>query len=316
MIPLSRARSLQALLRLPVWLWLGAFFLVPFVITLKISLSEPATAMPPYLPVLDWRGGAGDWSDFLQALNVENYVTLATDALYRDAALASVAYALAATIILAGIATPLAYAIARSPAGRQPLLVALVVVPFWTSFLIRVYAWIAILKPEGLLNLGLMRLGLIGQPLEILNTPVAVLIGLVYAYLPFMVLPLYAVLSRLDPALREAAADLGASPARVFRTVTLPLALPGLLAGAALCFIPMVGEFVIPDLLGGSETLMLGRVLWSEFFSNRDWPLASAVAILLVVLVVGPVVLFRDAAAEAASGEGSGREIPGREGAP
>ncbi|TXM88885.1 putrescine ABC transporter permease PotH, partial [Methylobacterium sp. WL103] len=219
MIPLSRARSLQALLRLPVWLWLGAFFLVPFVITLKISLSEPATAMPPYLPVLDWRGGAGDWSDFLQALNVENYVTLATDALYRDAALASVAYALAATIILAGIATPLAYAIARSPAGRQPLLVALVVVPFWTSFLIRVYAWIAILKPEGLLNLGLMRLGLIGQPLEILNTPVAVLIGLVYAYLPFMVLPLYAVLSRLDPALREAAADLGASPARVFRTV-------------------------------------------------------------------------------------------------
>ena len=147
-------------------------------------------------------------------------------------------------------------------------------VPFWTSFLIRVYAWIAILKPEGLLNLGLMRLGLIGQPIEILNTPVAVLIGLVYAYLPFMVLPLYAVLGRIDPALRAAAADLGASPTRVFWTVTLPLALPGLLAGAALCFIPMVGEFVIPDLLGGSDTLMLGRVLWSEFFTNRDWPLA------------------------------------------
>ncbi|RZK75752.1 MAG: ABC transporter permease subunit, partial [Methylobacterium sp.] len=198
---------------------------------------------------------------------------------------------------------PLAYGISRCQAGSKDLLVLLVTLPFFTSFLIRIYAWIAILKPAGLLNAALGAAHI--PPLAILNTDVAVLIGLVYAYLPFMVLPLYAVLSRLDPALREAAADLGASPTRVFWTVTLPLALPGLLAGAALCFIPMVGEFVIPDLLGGSETLMLGRVLWSEFFTNRDWPLASAVAILLLILVVGPVVLFRDAAAEAASGEGA-----------
>ncbi|HEX8374643.1 MAG TPA: ABC transporter permease subunit, partial [Geminicoccaceae bacterium] len=159
----------------------------------------------------------------------------------------------------------------------------------------RIYAWIAILKPEGLLSAGLIRLGLIAQPLEILNTQGAVLIGLTYAYLPFMVLPLYAVLHRLDPRLTEAAADLGASPARVFWSVTLPLAAPGLAAGALLCFVPMVGEFIVPDLLGGSDTLMLGRVLWSEFFSNRDWPLASAVGILLLAIVVVPLVLFRDA---------------------
>ncbi len=180
---------------------------------------------------------------------------------------------------------------------------ALVVVPFWTSFLIRIYAWIAILKQEGLLNLALLKLGVISQPLEILNTDAAVMIGLVYAYLPFMVLPLYAVMNRLDPSLREAAADLGASPTRVFWTVTLPLSLPGIAAGAGLCFIPMVGEFVIPDLLGGSETLMLGRVLWSEFFSNRDWPLAAAVAVVLLVIVIGPVMLFRDSLR--AGGEGA-----------
>ncbi|KAB1070570.1 ABC transporter permease [Methylobacterium planeticum] len=289
------ARPLRALVRLPPLLWLGAFFLVPFAITLKISLSEPATAMPPYLPVLDWAGGVEGWSSFLEALHFTNFETLAGDALYRDAALASLALALTATAILIAIGTPVAYAMARASARWQPILVALVVVPFWTSFLIRVYAWIAILKPEGLLNAGLLRLGLIGAPLEILNTQVAVLIGLTYAYLPFMVLPLYAVMSRLDPVLREAASDLGASPTRVFWSVTLPLAAPGLVAGALLCFIPMVGEFIIPDLLGGSETLMLGRVLWGEFFSNRDWPLASAVAVLMLLIVVGPVILFREA---------------------
>lgn len=294
-------RLARALMRLPPFLWLGAFFLVPFAITLKIALSEAATAMPPYLPVLDWQGGLEGWSVFLEALNFQNFETLAGDALYRDAALSSVGYALAATAILLVLGTPVAYALARAPSRWQPLLVALVVVPFWTSFLIRVYAWIAILKPEGLLNAGLMRLGLIATPLEILNTPAAVLIGLVYAYLPFLVLPLYAVMNRLDPALREAAADLGASPTRAFWTVTLPLAMPGLVAGALLCFIPMVGEFIIPDLLGGSDTLMLGRVLWSEFFSNRDWPLASAVAVLLLVIVVGPVIVFREA--EARRGE-------------
>ncbi|WP_232631592.1 ABC transporter permease [Methylobacterium sp. Leaf118] len=290
-------------------LWLALFFLVPFAVTLKISFSSPATAQPPYLPVLDWQGGLEGWREFLEALDFQNYQMIASDALYRDAALSSLAYAGLATAILVLLGTPTAYAMARAPARLQPTLVALVIVPFWTSFLIRVYAWIAILKPEGLLNAALLKLGLVSAPLAILDTPYGVLIGLAYAYLPFMVLPLYAVMSRLDPALREAAADLGAGRARVFLTVTLPLALPGLAAGALLCFIPMVGEFIIPDLLGGPDTLMLGRVLWSEFFSNRDWPLASAVAVLLLVLVVGPVVLFREAELrreEAAEGMGKG----------
>ncbi|GJD55838.1 ABC transporter permease [Methylobacterium dankookense] len=288
------------LVRLPPLLWLTAFFLVPFLITLKISLSDAATAMPPYLPVLDWQAGLEGWSSFLEALDFENYAILWFDSFYREAALSSLAYAGAASLVLVLVGTPLAYALARAPARWQALLVALVVVPFWTSFLIRVYAWIAILKPEGLLNAALLRLGLIAAPLEILNTPTAVMIGLVYAYLPFMVLPLYAVMSRLDGTLREAAADLGAGPVRVFLTVTLPLAAPGIAAGALLCFIPMIGEFIIPDLLGGSDTLMLGRVLWSEFFSNRDWPLASAVAVLMLLIVIGPVVLFRDAGAREA----------------
>ncbi|NEU14172.1 ABC transporter permease subunit [Methylobacterium sp. BTF04] len=277
------------------FLWLGAFFLLPVLITLKISLSAAATAQPPYLPVLDWSAGPEGWGTFLEELDFANFETLANDALYRDAALSSLSLAAIATAFLLVVGTPIAYAMARAPARVQPLLVALVIVPFWTSFLIRIYAWIAILKPEGLLSAGLMRLGLIDRPLELLNTQAAVLIGLTYAYLPFMVLPLYAVFARLDPRLRDAAADLGASPTRVFWSVTLPLAGPGLMAGALLCFVPMVGEFIIPDLLGGSDTLMLGRVLWSEFFSNRDWPLASAVAILLLILVVGPLVLFREA---------------------
>ncbi|SDN18138.1 putrescine transport system permease protein [Methylobacterium phyllostachyos] len=298
--------SFDRLIRLPPFVWLGAFFLLPFAITLKISLSEPATAIPPYLPVLDWRGGLDGWSSFLEALNLDNYATLYADPFYRDAALGSLGYAALASLILVAVGTPLAYALSRAPARWQPLLLALVIVPFWTSFLIRIYAWIAILKPEGLLNLVLLRLGLIARPLTILNTDAAVIIGLVYAYLPFMVLPLYAVMNRLDPTLRDAAADLGASPTRVFWSVTLPLSLPGIAAGAALCFIPMVGEFIIPDLLGSSETLMLGRVLWTEFFSNRDWPLASAVAVLILAIVIVPVVLFRDSL-RVGEGTGEGR---------
>src|SRR3712207_6420207 len=183
---------------------------------------------------------------------------------------------------------------ARAPAGWRPILVALVVLPFWTSFLIRVYAWIGILKPEGLLNQALAGLGLIGTPLAVLNTETAVFIGLVYAYLPFMILPLYASLERIEPVLIEAAQDLGASPTRAFWTVTVPLSASGIVAGSLLCFIPIVGEFVVPDLLGGSETLMIGRTLWSEFFSNRDWPLASAVAVVLLVILVVPIVVYRD----------------------
>ncbi len=285
--------------RFAVWaiplVWLVLFFLVPFVVTLKISFSSPATAQPPYLPVIDWRAGLQGWREFFDALDVTNYRMLAADRLYWEVGAASLTYAATATAILAVLGTALAHAMAQASARLQPLLLALVVVPFWTSFLIRVYAWIAILKTEGLLNAVLLRLGLIGEPLAILDTPLAVLIGLTYAYLPFMVLPLYAVLGRIDPSLREAAADLGASRTRIFFTVTLPLALPGLVAGALLCFIPMLGEFVIPDLLGGSETLMLGRMLWIEFFSNRDWPIASAVAVLILILLAVPIVIFREA---------------------
>jgi putrescine transport system permease protein len=183
---------------------------------------------------------------------------------------------------------------ARAPAGWRPLLVALVILPFWTSFLIRIYAWVAILKPEGFLNQALLGLGLVAEPLNILNTEAAVYIGIVYAYLPFMVLPLYAALEKIDQSLIEAALDLGSPPWRAFWSVTVPLSLPGIVAGSLLCFIPAVGEFVIPDLLGGSETLMIGRQLWSDFFSNRDWPLASAVAILLLVILVVPIVVYRD----------------------
>ena len=292
---IPRNRLGRALVRGLPLAWLCLFFLVPFLVTLKISVSSPATAQPPYLPVLDWAAGPEGWRAFFDALDVTSYQMLAADSLYWEATLSSILYAAAATAILVLIGTPLAHAMSRASARAQPLLVALVVVPFWTSFLIRVYAWIAILKPEGLLNAALLRLGAIREPLPVLDTPLAVLIGLTYAYLPFMVLPLYAVMSKLDPSLPEAAADLGASRTRAFFTVTLPLSLPGLVAGALLCFIPMVGEFVIPDLLGGSETMMLGRMLWIEFFSNRDWPIASAVAVLLLILIVGPVVLFRGA---------------------
>ena len=297
---MTRARTLtarlgRALVRGLPLAWLSLFFLVPFVVTLKISFSSPATAQPPYLPVLDWSAGPEGWREFFDALDFTNYRMLAADSLYWEATLSSLLYAAAATAILVLIGTPLAHALSRASPRVQPLLVALVVVPFWTSFLIRVYAWIAILKPEGLLNAALLRLDAIREPLGILDTPLAVLIGLTYAYLPFMVLPLYAVMSKLDPTLPEAAADLGASRTRTFFTITLPLSLPGLVAGALLCFIPMVGEFIIPDLLGGSETMMLGRMLWIEFFSNRDWPIASAVAVLLLILIVGPVMIFRNA---------------------
>ncbi|MBF9232290.1 ABC transporter permease [Microvirga alba] len=272
------------------YLWLGVFFLVPFLIVLKISLSDPAVAQPPYKPVFDWSDIAG----FFSQLDLDNFETLVGDDLYLSATLSSIRIATISTILLLLVGFPVAYAMARAPERHRPLLVALVILPFWTSFLIRIYAWIAILKPEGLLNQGLMALGAISEPLTILNTEWAVYIGIVYAYLPFMVLPLYAALEKMDDTLLEAALDLGSPPWRSFWTITVPLAMPGIIAGSLLCFIPAVGEFVIPDLLGGSETLMIGRQLWSEFFSNRDWPLASAVAILLLIILVVPIVIYRD----------------------
>jgi putrescine transport system permease protein len=272
------------------YLWLGVLFLVPFLIVLKISLSDTAVAQPPYAPVFEWDDVAG----FFGGLDLENFTLLVEDDLYLLATLSSVRIAALSTLLLLLVGFPIAYAMARAPERYRALLVALVILPFWTSFLIRIYAWVAILKPEGLLTQALTGLGLISEPLHILNTETAVYIGIVYAYLPFMVLPLYATLEKMDDTLLEAALDLGSPPWRSFWTITVPLAMPGIMAGSLLCFIPAVGEFVIPDLLGGSETLMIGRQLWSEFFSNRDWPLASAVAILLLIVLVVPIVIYRD----------------------
>jgi putrescine transport system permease protein len=283
-------RAAAALVPAIPYLWLGLLFLLPMLIVLKISLSDTAVAQPPYRPVFD----ASSWRDFLAGLDFENFAFLAEDELYWAATLSSLRIALVSTLLLILVGYPIAYAMARAPARWRPLLVAMVILPFWTSFLIRIYAWVAILKPEGFLNQALMGLGLISEPVQILNTETAVYIGILYAYLPFMVLPLYASLEKIDPSLTEAALDLGSPPWRSFWSVTVPLSLPGVVAGSLLCFIPAVGEFVIPDLLGGSETLMIGRQLWTEFFNNRDWPLASAVALVLLVLLVVPIVLYRE----------------------
>jgi putrescine transport system permease protein len=275
------------------YLWLVAFFFVPFLIVLKISLSQTAIAQPPYLPVLDLAAGWQGIKDFVAGLSLENYATLASDDLYFFSYLRSLTVAAVSTVILVLCGFPIAYAMARAPRRWRPVLLMLVVLPFWTSFLIRVYAWINILQRDGLLNQTLSALGLIDQPLTWLATDTAIYIGLVYSYLPFMVLPLYASLEKLDDSLLEAAADLGCPRWKAFWTVTVPLALPGLGAGALLCFIPIVGEFVVPDLLGGSDTTMIGQTLWTEFFANKDWPVASAVAVVLVVLLVGPIAIYQ-----------------------
>ncbi|MFZ3006733.1 MAG: ABC transporter permease subunit [Phenylobacterium sp.] len=285
------ARPRSGLAAIAPFLWLGVFFLFPFFLVAKLSLSDTALAMPPYAPRVDWSAGLEGMRAFLAALDVETYARLTSDSLYIAAYLSSLKFAAVATSLLLIIGYPIAYGMSRfPPAQRQALLMA-VILPFWTSFLIRVYAWIAVLKPQGLLNAALAQVGL--GPLNILNTDTAVYIGLVYAYLPFMVLPLYAVLEKQDQSQLEAAADLGCTPSQAFWRVTFPLSLPGVAAGALLCFIPMVGEFVIPDLLGGSGTLMLGKTIWTEFFSNRDWPAASAVAIVLLATLVIPILLYQ-----------------------
>ncbi|WP_374468870.1 ABC transporter permease [Phenylobacterium sp.] len=273
------------------YIWLVVFFAFPFVLVAKLSLSDTALAIPPYTPRLHWSAGADGLGAFLRALDLETYARLGADRLYLDAYGSSLRFAGVATGILLVIGYPIAYGMSRFPPAARRALVMAVILPFWTSFLIRIYAWIAILKPAGLLNTGLAALGL--PPVNLLNSETGVVIGLVYAYLPFMVLPLYAVLEKQDDSLIEAARDLGATKAQAFWRVTFPLSLPGVVAGALLCFIPMVGEFVIPDLLGGSETLMLGRVIWTEFFANRDWPAASAVAIVLLATLVIPILLFQ-----------------------
>ncbi|KXF88737.1 ABC transporter permease subunit [Phaeobacter inhibens] len=270
--------------------WLLALFLVPFAIVFKISLSDAAVARPPYMPQFDWVTGIGA---FLADLDFENFTWLTEDDLYWKAYLSSLRIAVVSTVLTLLVGYPMAYGMARAPSEWRPTLMMLVILPFWTSFLIRVYAWMGILSNEGLLNQFLIWAGLIDTPLTILNTNTAVYIGIVYTYLPFMILPIYSALERLDGSLIEAAEDLGCSRMEAFWLVTIPLSRAGIIAGCFLVFIPTLGEFVIPSLLGGSDTLMIGKVLWEEFFSNRDWPVASAVAVVLLLILIMPIVLFQ-----------------------
>lgn len=275
------------------YLWLFMLFLLPFLIVFKVSLSEYAVSIPPYTPQFDLsEGWSAFWARFSE-LSAYNYIWLTEDSLYFNAYISSIKIALVSTFLTLLIGYPMAYGMAQASQKMRPILLMLVILPFWTSFLIRVYAWIGILKPEGLLNQFLGFLGLIDEPLIILNTPIAVYIGIVYSYLPFMVLPLYSALERMDHSLVEAARDLGCTKIKAFWAITFRLSLPGVLAGSLLVFIPTMGEFVIPDLLGGSDTLMIGKTLWNEFFSNRDWPVSSAVAIILLLILVLPIVWFQ-----------------------
>lgn len=275
------------------YFWLLLFFAAPFFIILKISFSDTAISIPPYTPVFE---GFGKIGEFISQLDFENYLFLTEDPLYLRAYLSSLRIAAISTLLLLLIGYPMALAMARARSSLRPVLLMMVILPFWTSFLIRVYAWIGILKPEGLLTLVLQTLGLMGpdQQVQIFRTETAVFIGIVYSYLPFMVLPLYSALEKLDGTLLEAASDLGCPPWKAFWKITFPLSLPGVIAGAMICFIPITGEFVIPDLLGGAETLMIGKTLWTEFFGNRDWPLASAVAVLLLLMLVVPIAIFQN----------------------
>jgi putrescine transport system permease protein len=269
--------------------WLLLFFLVPFLIVLKISFSEALLAMPPYAPLLAW---THERVLSIQ-LHLANYHFLFSDALYLDSFLYSLKVAAVSTTLCLLLGYPMALGITRATPALRNLLLMLVILPFWTSFLLRVYAWIGLLKDDGLINNLLMSVHLIAQPIPMVASPFAVYVGIVYSYLPFMVLPLYANLEKHDRSLLEAAADLGAPPWKAFLRVTWPLSVPGVVAGALLVFIPAVGEYVIPSLLGPSNQLMIGRVLSDEFFENRDWPVASAVAIVILIILLGPIIMFQ-----------------------
>ncbi|MBS0578867.1 MAG: ABC transporter permease subunit [Proteobacteria bacterium] len=270
--------------------WLLMLFLIPFLIVFRISFSEVRLAIPPYTPLLTWHHGS-IWPAL--ELHGSAYAFLFTDSLYVSSYLYSLKVAAISTLLCLLIGYPMAYAIARAAPSSRSMLLMLIVLPFWTSFLLRVYAWIGLLKNNGVINNVLMSLGVIDHPLVMLQTDFAVYVGIVYSYLPFMILPLYSNLEKHDPALLEAAADLGARPVSAFLRVTLPQSLPGIVAGSLLVFIPAVGEYVIPTLLGRTDQLMIGRVLSDEFFENRDWPVASAVAILILLLLVIPIMLFQ-----------------------
>jgi putrescine transport system permease protein len=284
---MSDAFRRRAVLALP-FAWLVLFFLVPFLIVLKISLAEQAIGVPPYTALVE--RGEGGWGFHA---TIANFQFLLSDSLYLRAYLNAIKFAGVSTLICLLLGYPMAYGIVRAPRSWRGFLLLLVILPFWTSFLIRVYAWIGLLKGNGVINNVLLALGVVNQPLTLLNNAFAVYLGIVYSYLPFMVLPLFAQLEKLDPSLLEAAADLGCRPWRAFLRVTLPLSLPGIAAGTLLVFIPAVGEFVIPDLLGGPDNLMIGKVLWDEFFTNRDWPVASAVAVVMLVFLLVPMGLVR-----------------------
>jgi putrescine transport system permease protein len=274
-------------------LWLIVLFLVPCLIVLKISLSQTAIAQPPYVPVLDPAAGWAGLRAFAAALSLDNYRMLGSDWIYLTSYLRSLGIAALSTTLLLLIGYPVAYGIARMPTRLRPILVMAVFLPFLTAFLIRIYAWINILQREGLLNDVLLALRIIHEPVVWLSTDTAIVIGIVYSYLPFMVLPLYASLEKMDESLLEAAADLGAPRWKAFWLITVPLSMPGVLAGILLCFIPIVGEFVIPELLGGSGSLMIGQTLWTEFFQNKDWPVASAVAIALLAILLVPILIYQ-----------------------
>ena len=281
------------------WIWLLLFFLIPFVIVLKISFAETRwLGMPPYTPLFEWVSG-----QYLQIkISVANYLFLLSDSLYVQAFLSSLKVAFISTIIALLIGYPMAYAIARANANWRNTLLLLIILPFWTSFLLRVYAWMGLLSNQGVINQVLMGLGITNEPIVMLQTDFAMYIGIVYSYLPFMILPLYSNLEKHDLTLLEAAVDLGCRPFRAFLSITLPLSKPGVIAGSMLVFIPAVGEFVIPRLLGGTDSLMIGRVLWDEYFLNRNWPIASAVAIALLLLLVIPIMIFQRYQAQDAAG--------------
>jgi putrescine transport system permease protein len=274
------------------YLWMVLFFLVPFGFVLKISLSQTAISQPPYLPKLDLTEGVAATRAALAMLSLDNFRLLLSDDLYVLSYLRSLVVALVSTAILLAIGYPIAYGMARLPRRWRGVAMMLVIIPFWTSFLIRIYAWINILQHDGLLNRTLLALHLVSAPVVWLSTDSAMYLGIVYSYLPFMILPLYATLAKMEPALLEAAADLGSSQLEAFWLVTFPLSLPGVGAGVLLCFIPIVGEFVIPDLLAGSNSMMVGQTLWLEFFTNKDWPVASAAAVMLLVLLVLPLSIY------------------------
>ena len=286
---LHRRRGKYLVVALPM-LWLSLFFLAPLLIVLKISFAEPELAQPPYTPLVQL-AAEGEYKTTI-TLSTESYALIKDDDLYRVAFYNSIKTATISTIFALLIGFPMAYAIARAKPQRRLILLMLVVLPFWTSSLLRTYAWLGMLKDSGIINNALIGFGLINEPLRILNTDWAVYLGIVYGYLPFMVLPLVATLVKMDLTLLEAAADLGCRPLKAFFKVTLPLAMPGIVAGSMLVFIPTLGEFVIPDILGGPDNLMIGRVIWNEFFTNTQWPLASAIAISMLILIVLPLLAF------------------------